>query len=123
MAMRNTHRSLIMAFALSTVVPGFSQTGTPDTSRDANNPPTAGQQKNNPSDRKTTADIRKSVVGDKSLSTLAHNVTIITQNGAVTLRGRVKSEDERRAIVAKAEEVAGKGKVTDRLMISTDSKM
>jgi osmotically-inducible protein OsmY len=112
-----------MAFALSTVVPGFSQTGTPDTSRDANNPPTAGQQKNNPSDRKTTADIRKSVVGDKSLSTLAHNVTIITQNGAVTLRGRVKSEDERRAIVAKAEEVAGKGKVTDRLMISTDSKM
>src|SRR5438552_2918845 len=93
-----------------------------DTDRDARKSgPTADNQKENEADRKTTADIRKAVIDDKSLSTIAHNVKIITRNGQVTLRGRVKSEDEKRAIAAKAEEVAGKGKVTDEIQISTGS--
>ncbi len=90
-----------------------------DTSRDArSNGPTADNQKNNKTDIKTTADIRKAIVGDKSLSTTAHNVKVITVNGAVTLRGRVKSDDERKAIISKAEDVAGHGNVTDELKLS-----
>lgn len=90
-----------------------------DMSRDArNNGPTADNQKNNKADIKTTADIRKAIVGDKSLSTTAHNVKIITRNGAVTVRGRVQSDDERKAVIAKAEEVAGHGNVTDELKLS-----
>jgi osmotically-inducible protein OsmY len=79
--------------------------------------PTADQQKDNRSDRDLTQQIRKSVMADKSLSSYAHNVKIITQNGAVTVKGPVRSEDERKAIVSKAEEVAGQGKVTDQLSV------
>ena len=44
---------------------------------------------------------------DKSLSTYAHNVKIVTQDGQVTLKGPVRSEDEKKAIEAKATEGAG----------------
>jgi hyperosmotically inducible protein len=81
-------------------------------------PPTADNQKNDKTDIHTTADIRKAIVDDKTLSTRAHNVKVITRNGAVTLRGHVQSQDEEKAIVAKAEEVAGHGNVTDELKVS-----
>src|ERR1039457_4134708 len=81
--------------------------------RDRNkNEPTADQQKNNRSDRDITQQIRQSVMKDKSLSTYAHNVKIITQDGQVTLKGPVRSEEEKRAIETKATEVAGEHRVT-----------
>src|SRR5450759_5540801 len=55
--------------------------------------PTADQQKVNPTDRAITQKIRKAVHGDTRLSTYAHNIKIITQDGKVTLRGPVRSED------------------------------
>ena len=61
----------------------------------------------NAADRNLTARIRKSVMADKTLSTYAHNVKIISQNGIVTLKGPVRSDDEVRSIMAKAVEVAG----------------
>jgi|SRR5579863_9457214 len=78
---------------------------------------TADQQNDNRGDRDLTKQIRKSVMADKSLSTYAHNVKIITQNGTVTLKGPVRSEDEKKAVIAKAESVAGQGKVTDELSV------
>lgn len=81
------------------------------------NQPTADQQKENRSDRDITQQIRQSIVKDKSLSTYAHNVKIITQHGQVTLKGPVRSEDEKRAIEAKATEVAGESNVTSELNI------
>jgi hyperosmotically inducible protein len=84
--------------------------------RDRNaNEPTADQQKENRSDRNITQQVRQALVKDKSLSTYAHNVKVITQNGRVTLKGPVRSEEEKKAVEAKAEEVAGAGKVTDQL--------
>ena len=68
---------------------------------------TAQQQPENNSDRMTTKKIRKSIMADKSLSMYAHNVKIITQNGAVTLKGPVKSEEEKQTIASKAAEVVG----------------
>jgi osmotically-inducible protein OsmY len=79
---------------------------------------TADQQKNNLTDRQLTQQIRKAVVADKTLSTYAHNVKIVAQNGAVTLKGPVRSEDEKKTIVAKAGEIAGAGKITDELSIA-----
>lgn len=80
--------------------------------------PTADQQKMNSSDQKLTASIRKSIMDDKSLSTYAHNIKIISQDGAVTLKGPVRSEDERKSIVSKANAVVGSaGKVTDEISI------
>jgi osmotically-inducible protein OsmY len=78
---------------------------------------TADQQKETRSDREITQQIRQSIVKDKSLSTYAHNIKIITQNGQVTLKGPVHSDDEKRAIQAKATEVVGENKVTNELDI------
>ena len=89
---------------------------------DRNDQPTADQQKDNRSDRELTQHIRQAIMEDKSLSTYAHNVKIISQNGVVTLKGPVRSDDERRAIEAKANEVAGKDKVVNELTVVPDQK-
>lgn len=79
---------------------------------------TADQQKMNATDREMTKKIRQSVMADKSLSTYAQNVKIISQNGKVTLKGPVKSDDEKLSIVAKAVAVTGDaGKVTDEISV------
>ncbi len=80
--------------------------------------PTAGQQSNAKGDRALTQAIRKQVIGDRSLSTNAHNVKIITQHGIVTLRGPVKSQDEKDNIAAKARSVRGVKRVDNQLEIA-----
>lgn len=77
----------------------------------------ADQQQKDHSDRNLTEQIRRSIIADKSLSTDAHNVKVITRGGHVTLKGPVRSENEKRAIEAKAAEVAGEDKVTSELAI------
>jgi len=78
---------------------------------------TADQQKENAADRITTKKIRQSIMADKSLSTYAHNVKIITQNGAVTLKGPVNSEEEKQSIASKAAAIVGQDKVTNQLTV------
>ena len=78
---------------------------------------TAGQQSNSTSDVELTRRIRRAVVQDHSLSMLAHNVKIISTNGAVMLRGPVKTEEEKTAIANKAQAIAGAGKVDNQLEV------
>jgi len=80
--------------------------------------PSADQQKMNTADRAITQKIRKAVHEDKSLSTYAHNIKIITQDGKVTLRGPVRSEDEKSNLQAKAAEIAGQDNVTNELEVA-----
>ncbi len=81
--------------------------------------PTADQQKENASDRKVAQEIRRAIVKDKSLSTDAHNIKIIVQNGSVTLKGPVRSDDEKRTIEAKAAQVVGgSDKITYQIEIA-----
>ena len=54
---------------------------------------TATDQSNDPADLKLTADIRKMVVGDDSLSMMAKNVKIVTIGGVVTLRGACRKRE------------------------------
>ena len=84
--------------------------------------PTADQGKNGSSDRETMRKIRRAVVSDKSLSTYAHNIKIISQNGKVTLKGPVHTEDEKKTIEAKATEIAGAGNVMNEITVKGDSK-
>jgi hyperosmotically inducible protein len=79
--------------------------------------PTADQQKENQPDRELARQIRRSIVQDKSLSSFAHNVKIIAQNGVVTLKGPVRSDEEKTAVEAKASEIAGADKVTSQLEV------
>lgn len=81
--------------------------------------PTADRQKENPTDRQLAQQIRKALVKDKSLSTYAHNVKVIAQNGMVTLKGPVKSEDEKQAVETKAAQIAGPDKVTSEIQIAS----
>jgi len=80
---------------------------------------TADQQKETAADRELAQKIRKSIVGDKSLSTYGHNVKVIVRNGVVTLKGPVQSEDEKKNIGAKAADVAGADKVQNELTVKS----
>ncbi len=88
----------------------------------AKSEPTADQAKNNVSDRELMRNIRKALVDDKSLSTYAHNVKVIAQNGKVTLKGPVRSEEEKNTIEQKAAQVAGPGNVTNELTVKPAKK-
>ena len=78
---------------------------------------TAERQKENSSDRELARQIRRALTKDKSLSTYAHNVKVISRDGRVTLKGPVRSDEEKQAIEAKAKAVAGEGKVDDQLEV------
>ena len=79
---------------------------------------TAGQQGETKEDRQITQKIRQAVVDDKSLSTYAHNVKIITVDGVVTLKGPVRTGDEKRTIEEKAGRIAGKDNVKSEIRIA-----
>ena len=123
------HRRVVAMAALvgALLVPAFSagaQTPAPDNTkanqRDrAKGAATADQQKENASDREITQKIRQSVMDDKSLSTYAHNVKVIAQDGQVTLKGPVRSENEKKTVEAKAVEVAGAGHVSNQITIAS----
>jgi hyperosmotically inducible protein len=109
------------ASLLATPIPGMQDPQTPSDNTKQNKDqtnPTADQQKMNPADRALTQKIRKAIHEDTTLSTYAHNIKIISQDGKVTLRGPVRSEDEKANIEAKAVAVAGQGNVTDQLEIA-----
>jgi osmotically-inducible protein OsmY len=84
------------------------------------NEATADQQKNDKSDVAVTAEIRRAIVKDKTLSTNAHNVKIIVQSGNVTLKGPVGSETERAAVAKAARDAMGanKGTLTDEMTVT-----
>ena len=84
--------------------------------------PTADQAKNNLSDREVMRQIRRAVVSDKSLSTYGHNVKIISRHGKVTLKGPVKSDDEKQTVEQYARKVAGDENVTNELTVKTEQR-
>jgi hypothetical protein len=78
---------------------------------------TPGDQSESEADRTLTQQIRKAVVDDESLSTLAKNVKIITVNGVVTLRGPVQNPQEKQIIEAKAQQVVGANQSDNQLEV------
>ena len=81
---------------------------------------TAMDQSNRPDDLNLTREIRRALMNDNSLSMEAKNIKIITLNGAVTLRGPVKTSQEKDTILAKATELARDTKVNNELEIASD---
>jgi osmotically-inducible protein OsmY len=76
---------------------------------------TSGDQSNSSADLKITQDIRRALMKDSELSTTAKNIKIITDNGQVTLRGPVKSAQEKAKIDQLARSAAGGAKIDDQL--------
>ena len=122
---KRTVRALVMIGVLSSsALAVFAQTPADNTkvnTRDrAKGAVTADQQKENASDRDLTQKIRRALMQDKSLSTYAHNVKVIAQGGRVTLKGPVRSADEKKSVESMAVEVAGAGHVTNQLSVAPD---
>ncbi len=113
--------ALKFALALGlAALPAAPQATPPDnTKANKNDPgPTADQQSETKEDRDLAQKIRSSITSDKSLSTYAHNVKIIVQNGIVTLRGPVESADEKSSVAVKAKSAAGSSEVHNELTIA-----
>ena len=83
--------------------------------------PNADNAKNTGSDTEVMAHIRREIVKDKSLSTYAHNVKIVSRHGKVTLRGPVHTEEEKQTIEQYAKKYAGDGNVTDEMTVKGDA--
>jgi hyperosmotically inducible protein len=74
-------------------------------------------QSSKPGDIDISRRIRRALVKDGNLSTEAKNVKIIF-DGAVTLRGPVKTDQEKAAVVATATQLAGDAPVRDELEVA-----
>jgi lipid-binding SYLF domain-containing protein len=78
---------------------------------------TADQQKSGNSDLQLTASIRQSIVADTSLSTYAHNVKIVVEDGEATLKGPVRTQEEKSTVAAKAAAIVGQDNVVDEMSV------
>jgi len=113
--------SAAIAFSLG-LSPLMAQTGSaqaaPDNSAaNKSQAVTADNQSNAKADRMTTAQVRKAIIADKSLSLYAHNVKIIVLDGMVTLKGPVKSEDEKSKVQADTANVVSADKIQNQLTV------
>jgi hyperosmotically inducible periplasmic protein len=76
---------------------------------------TSGDQSNSSADLKTTQAVRQALMKDGELSTTAKNIKVITANGQVTLRGPVKTAQEKAKIDQLAKSAAGGAKIDNQL--------
>jgi hyperosmotically inducible periplasmic protein len=86
------------------------------------NTDTAEKQSNNKDDLALTQKIRQAVMNEGSLSMNAKNVKIIAQDGKITLKAPVDSQQEKDTIGTKAGEIAGKDKVDNQLEVKAEKK-
>ena len=97
-----------------------------NTKRNASEPnkstDTAEKQSNSNDDLALTQKIRQAVMKDGSLSMNAKNVKIIAQDGKITLKGPVDSQQEKDTIAREAGEIAGKDKVDNQLEVKAEKK-
>ena len=80
---------------------------------------TPQKQSNSGSDIDVLAAVRSTIVDDSNLSMAAHNVKIMVVKGVVTLRGPVKSANEKARVEELTRKVAGVVSIDNRLDIDT----
>lgn len=111
-------KALVLTGLLYPAISGFAQTSISEHAGE----PTAQNQGESTADRQLTQNIRRAITQDRNLSTSAHNVKIISQNGVVTLKGQVPSEEDKAAVEAKAVELAGKDRVVSEITVASQQK-
>ena len=89
---------------------------------ESKNTDTAEKQSNSKDDLALTQKVRQAVMKDGSLSMNAKNVKIIAQDGKITLKGPVDSQQEKDTICTEAGEIAGKDKVDNQLEVKAEKK-
>ncbi len=119
MAADGVTHSAYSSAAMKSVVTQDADNTELNTRDKSDNALTPQKQPNAESDRKTLAAVRSAIVDDSNLSTAAHNVKILVVNGAVTLRGPVKTANEKARVEEIARKVAGVSKIDNQLDIDT----
>ncbi len=84
----------------------------------SNDTQTSGDQSNSSADLKITQAIRQALMKDGELSTSAKNIKVITENGKVTLRGPVKTVQEKAKVDQLAKSAAGGAPIVDQLDVN-----
>jgi len=79
---------------------------------------TSGDQSNSSADLKITQAIRQALMKEPSLSTTVKNIKVITADGHVTLRGPVKTTQEKAKIDQLARSAAGGAQIDDQLEVT-----
>jgi hyperosmotically inducible protein len=79
-------------------------------------------QSNNKADIRLAAAVRRAIENDKSLSTNAHNVKLVANNGVVTLRGPVANDEEKQKVGQIAGAVDGVKSVDNNLDVQVAKK-
>jgi osmotically-inducible protein OsmY len=133
----NVRRTILVGIAatfIATGSVGAGQTASSDQPRpDADNTArnvrdrdgqtrTPTDQGSSESDRDITARIRRDIVANDALSLNAHNVKIITVDGIVTLRGPVKTIQEKAAVAAAAQRAPGVRRVDNQIEIERSDR-
>jgi hyperosmotically inducible periplasmic protein len=86
------------------------------------NTKTAEKQFNSKDDLALTQKVRQAVIKDGTLSMNAKNVKIIAQDGKITLKGPVDSQQEKDTICTEAGGIAGKDNVDNQLEVKAEKK-
>ncbi|MFZ6875994.1 BON domain-containing protein [Undibacterium sp. Di27W] len=81
---------------------------------------TPEDQFNSAADRNLLAEVRRAVVHDKSLSVMAHNIKIMVDAGNLTLRGPVKTADEKLKVEKIVQAVKGVKSINNSLDVKTN---
>ncbi len=78
---------------------------------------TADSQGNDKKDIEVTRQIRQLILRDKSMSTYAQNIKVITSKGVVTIKGSVKTQVEMKRILRDVRNVAGTANIIDEMEV------
>jgi osmotically-inducible protein OsmY len=115
----NFPRSLFAAVAVSGLlaIPCIAQTQPDNAAQNKDHAVTADNQSHATSDRAITRNVRKAIMADKGLSSYAHNVKVVTANGTVTLKGPVRSAEEKQKIQEDAASVVRPEAITNELTV------
>lgn len=77
------------------------------------------QAKGTNADIETTRIVRQELMDDTTLSTEAKNITVVTLDNTITLKGSISSEAERAKVAEKVQSVAGQYRVNNEITVRT----
>jgi hypothetical protein len=106
-----------VAMAKTSPPPSVDPTNTGINERDSVKLTPEDQARGSAADVEATRAIRQRVVDDKTLSTKAHNVKIITLKGIATLRGPVETIEEKTRIEGHAKQAPGVNSVRNEIEV------
>lgn len=85
-------------------------------------PPHAASQIHSSADAQLQASVRQAIQNDSSVSDMGHNANVIVADGAVVLRGQVKSDAEKTRIDTLVRQVGGVKEVTNELDVKPPTR-